>query len=112
MGPQTSDTILPGLQREQAAGGQPVTVHTFGIGDGHCVQLLQAIAECMSGSYYYIKASDEIPQAYGDALGGLFSVVAKAVRVRVAPWPGVTVRGLNAGGVVDQEARTVVFNDL
>lgn len=44
---------------------------------------LQAISESMEGQYYCITGSDEIPQAYGDALGGLLSVVARAVKVQV-----------------------------
>jgi len=111
IGPQDADAILPGLRRECQEAGQPCTVHTFGIGDGHCASLLQAIAEAMSGSYYYIKKSDDVAPAYGDALGGLLSVVAKNVRVTVRGVNGAEVLAVNAGGVVEGNNR-VVFNDL
>jgi hypothetical protein len=56
--------------------GQPVTIHTFGIGHGHSADLLQAIAQATSGTYYYVDSSKSIAPAYGEVLGGLLSVVA------------------------------------
>ncbi len=58
--------ILAGLQRAQAPTDQHVTVHTFGFGEGHSVELLQAVAEAQSGVYYYIRTVDDIAAGFGD----------------------------------------------
>lgn len=109
-GPRSSDEILPRLQEQCRAAGQPCTIHTFGIGSGHCAELLQAIAEARTGSYYYIRDTNDVAPAYGDALGGLLSVVAKNVRVTVRAGAAGAPTALHAGGVV--QGRTVIYNDL
>merc|ERR1711988_1794293 len=61
-------------------------VNTFGFGKTHNAALLHQIAQVGEGTYYYINATDEVPVAFGDCLGGLISTVAKntscEIRVR------------------------------
>ncbi|GLI64285.1 hypothetical protein VaNZ11_007506 [Volvox africanus] len=97
-GPCHPTDIISGLRQLQAPTGQNVTVHTFGFGGGHSVELLQAVAEAQSGVYYYINSADDIASAFGDALGGLLAVVAKSVRVEVRTGPGVTLTAFRSGG--------------
>ncbi|GIL83797.1 hypothetical protein Vretimale_10473 [Volvox reticuliferus] len=99
-GPRTPADIISGLRQLQEPSGQNVTVHTFGFGAGHSVELLQAVAEAQGGMYYYVKSTDDIASAFGDALGGLLAVVAKAVRVEVRTHPGVTLTAFRSGGRV------------
>ena len=52
-----------------------VRIFTFGFGSDHDEKLLLDIASAGQGSYYYIKKEDQIAAAFGDALGGLLSVI-------------------------------------
>jgi len=97
-GPQTADEILPRLTSLQKTVSSPLVVHTFGFGHGHSAELLEAIAEAQSGTYYYIATPDDIPQGFGDALGGLLSVVAKNIKLRVEAEGGVQIKELLSGG--------------
>ncbi len=47
-------------------GSAPVTVNTFGLGVGHSVQLLQAVAQAQGGVYYYIRTEADIAEGFGD----------------------------------------------
>ncbi|EFJ50865.1 hypothetical protein VOLCADRAFT_103646 [Volvox carteri f. nagariensis] len=99
-GPSNPASIIEGLQAAQAPSGQHVTVHTFGFGNGHSVELLQQVAEAQSGVYYYISCEEDIACGFGDALGGLLAVVAKDVRVEVRPRSGATLAAFRSGGRV------------
>eukprot|EP01001_Neometanema_parovale_P011332 NODE_757_length_2120_cov_130.033050_g722_i0.p1 GENE.NODE_757_length_2120_cov_130.033050_g722_i0~~NODE_757_length_2120_cov_130.033050_g722_i0.p1 ORF type:complete len:440 (+),score=96.07 NODE_757_length_2120_cov_130.033050_g722_i0:603-1922(+) len=59
------------------------SVFTFGFGD-HDATMLRSIADAGLGMYYYIPQMDEIPQAFGDCLGGLLTVAAQNVKVSLA----------------------------
>lgn len=121
-GPSNADQILPGLRSVQEPNDQHVTVHTFGFGQGHSAALLQSLAEAQSGVYYFVGKSQDVPTAYGDALGGLLSVVAKNVRVTVTATRGAVVRAVRAGGRITASApaagagaaapTVVTFNDI
>ena len=52
-----------------------VKIFTFGFGSDHDEKLLLDIASAGQGSYYYIEKEDQIAAAFGDALGGLLSVI-------------------------------------
>eukprot|EP00198_Chlamydomonas_reinhardtii_P001623 XP_001690959.1 predicted protein [Chlamydomonas reinhardtii] len=97
------DGLVAGVRQQmeaEAPTDQHVTVHTFGFGAGHSVELLQAVADAQSGVYYYISCVDDIPSGFGDALGGLLAVVAKDVRVGVRAAPGINLTAFRSGGRV------------
>ncbi|WIA15376.1 hypothetical protein OEZ85_002038 [Tetradesmus obliquus] len=88
VGPSDAPSIVSAMRAQLtglAAAEQPVSVHTFGFGADHDARLLQAIAEAGHGIYYFIQDDSQIPEAFGDALGGLLSVVASSVRVTITP---------------------------
>jgi hypothetical protein len=72
-------------------------VHTFGFGEDHNPDLLQGIASTGNGTYYYIEAAENIPAAFADALGGLLSVYAQNVSLRITPLNGATIQELHTG---------------
>lgn len=74
-----------------------VQVHTFGFGSDSDPNMLTAIAECGSGSYYFINTPDDIPAAFADALGGILSVAAQNVIVRIVPVNGARVTSVRSG---------------
>lgn len=62
VGPQTSDDILPRLHEVcKQHGGRPCTIHTFGIGNGHCAQLLQVREEELLLAFWGFATSPALP---------------------------------------------------
>jgi len=56
----------------------PITVHCFGYGLNHNAKLLREIASATDGgTYYFVKEDCNVAVAFGDALGGILSVVAQ-----------------------------------
>ncbi|KAF6256340.1 hypothetical protein COO60DRAFT_1658259 [Scenedesmus sp. NREL 46B-D3] len=87
-GPTDAHSIVSAMRAQLsglAAADEPVSIHTFGFGADHDARLLQAIAEAGHGIYYFIQDDSQIPEAFGDALGGLLSVVACGVRITITP---------------------------
>lgn len=67
------------------------SIYTFGFGSDHDAEMLQMIASCAGGVYYFIEGVDRIPSAFADCLGGLQSVVAQNMRLKIFAEPGATV---------------------
>eukprot|EP01116_Phalansterium_solitarium_P018042 TRINITY_DN4623_c0_g1_i3.p1 TRINITY_DN4623_c0_g1~~TRINITY_DN4623_c0_g1_i3.p1 ORF type:complete len:575 (-),score=165.99 TRINITY_DN4623_c0_g1_i3:393-2117(-) len=59
------------------------TCFTFGFGADHDVNLLKSIADEANGIYYYIQDHNAIADAFADCIGGLLSVCAKQLRLRL-----------------------------
>jgi len=57
----------------------PVTMHCFGYGSDHDGNLLSQLAGTAGGSYYFVETDTSVATAFGDALGGIFSVLAQNV---------------------------------
>lgn len=74
-----------------------VQVYTFGFGSDSDPHMLTAIAERGSGSYYFINTPDDIPAAFADALGGILSVAAQNVVLRIAPANGARLTSVRSG---------------
>ena len=56
----------------------PVPIHCFGYGSDHNRELLRDISMVNAGgTYYYVSNDDDVSSAFGDALGGVLSVVAQ-----------------------------------
>lgn len=60
-------------------GGQnPIPIHCFGYGSDHDSEMLRDIsAATEGGTYYYVGSDSDVSSAFGDALGGVLSVVAQ-----------------------------------
>lgn len=55
-----------------------IPIHCFGYGDDHDQDMLGAIAGATEGgTYYYVDSDTNVSSAFGDALGGVLSVVAQ-----------------------------------
>ena len=64
----------------------PVTLHTFGYGKDHNAKLLgELAATTRDGSYYFVNNEQDVSTAFGDALGGVLSVVAQNVMLTITP---------------------------
>lgn len=59
------------------------TVHTFGYGDDHDETLLDQIAKCKGGNFYYVKELELVSENFIDCLGGLSSVIGQNATIRI-----------------------------
>eukprot|EP01013_Petalomonas_cantuscygni_P042008 TRINITY_DN753_c0_g1_i4.p1 TRINITY_DN753_c0_g1~~TRINITY_DN753_c0_g1_i4.p1 ORF type:complete len:821 (+),score=160.16 TRINITY_DN753_c0_g1_i4:83-2464(+) len=59
-----------------------LTISCFGFGADHVASFLRAIAEVGGGPYVYVSDPDEVADAFGGALGGLMSGIARQVVVK------------------------------
>eukprot|EP00558_Chaetoceros_sp_UNC1202_P010361 CAMPEP_0197247104 /NCGR_PEP_ID=MMETSP1429-20130617/26099_1 /TAXON_ID=49237 /ORGANISM="Chaetoceros sp., Strain UNC1202" /LENGTH=468 /DNA_ID=CAMNT_0042707933 /DNA_START=167 /DNA_END=1573 /DNA_ORIENTATION=- len=69
-------------------GRRPVAVHCFGYGADHDREMLDGISTATEGgTYYFVGQDSDVSSAFGDALGGVLSVVAQnaVVNIQVAP---------------------------
>ncbi len=66
----------------------PIPIHCFGYGGDHDREMLRDISMATpGGTYYFISNDDDVSSAFGDALGGVLSVVAQNTNLtlRVPP---------------------------
>lgn len=70
------------LSAGQRQGGG-VLVHTFGFGNDHDSVLMSALAEEGGGGFQYVEQVEEIAGAFATSFGGVVSIVAREVEVRV-----------------------------
>eukprot|EP00892_Ulva_mutabilis_P002319 jgi/Ulvmu1/12088/UM084_0011.1 len=91
-----------------------IRVHTFGFGKDADSYVLSAIAEKSSGTYYFIDNPDDIPPAFADALGGMLSVAAQNVVLRISPVNGARIACVRCGFDVaaEDEGYVVRLTDL
>lgn len=81
-----------GAALDQFPAGQSPSLYTFGIGGDHNADLLKGLADAAnSGSYFFIENEELIPESFASALGGLMSVVAQNLLLRIETADGVTI---------------------
>jgi len=62
------------LGKDQA----PIAIHCFGYGSDHNREILGDISQVTEdGTYYFVEKDSDVSSAFGDALGGMLSVVAQ-----------------------------------
>lgn len=108
-----------------------IPIHCFGYGSDHDGDLLRDISQaCAGGSYYFVEDDSNVSSAFGDALGGVLSVVAQNVTLTIkAPIDGYENQGvelikvyhdnakkmedgsyeINIGDLYAEETRDIVF---
>jgi Mg-chelatase subunit ChlD len=63
---------------KQQPKGSSITLHCFGYGSDHDSCALRSISQATpGGTYYFVEDDSNVLTAFGDALGGVFSVVAQ-----------------------------------
>jgi len=68
------------------------TIFTFGFGSDHDDKMLKGVSEAGKGLYYFLENEDGIPQAFGNCLGGLISVVAQNIKLHLEPLSGTKIK--------------------
>ena len=97
----STDVVAPENNEAEQPQARPeaptVKIHTFGFGRDTDSHMLSTIAEKGCGTYYYINTPDDIPAAFADALGGLLSVAAQNVVLRISPDNGARITAVRCG---------------
>mmetsp|Transcript_24902 Transcript_24902/g.42942 ORF Transcript_24902/g.42942 Transcript_24902/m.42942 type:complete len:521 (+) Transcript_24902:93-1655(+) len=90
------------------------TVFTFGFGSDHDANMMKALAETGKGMYYFVEKEQDIPQAFADCLGGLISVCAQDVCVRIEGLNACHVSSVQSTFPVTSNAgvHTIMIGDL
>jgi len=90
------------------------TVFTFGYGKDHNEELLKGIAETGKGIYYFIENADNIPGSFADCIGGLLSVVAQNITMKVELENGIELVEVITSYANKIEGKTIsiTFGDL
>jgi Ca-activated chloride channel family protein len=73
------------------------SVFTFGFGREPDPQLLQGISNTSNGMYYFIDSPNAIAPAFGDAIGGLLSVVAQRLSLTIEADKGIIIKQIKTG---------------
>lgn len=60
------------------------TIHSFGFGTDHDEDLMTKICEIKDGSFYFIKELSTLDEAFCNALGGIISLVATEVVLKIS----------------------------
>lgn len=67
-----------------AEGNKQISIHCFGYGSDHNEDMLSEISQATEGgTYYFVEQDSDVASAFGDALGGILSVVAQNVSVSI-----------------------------
>ncbi|KAL7573448.1 hypothetical protein ACA910_013764 [Epithemia clementina (nom. ined.)] len=75
--------------------GPAISLHMFGYGADHNGTLLREMASAtQDGSYYFIEEDKDVGRAFGDALGGVLSVVAQTATVTLSVPPLAQAMGV------------------
>merc|ERR1712000_193830 len=75
--------IISMIHKAQADGYGKCTVNTFGFGSDHDAKMLKDLSDAAEGMYYFIENEDSIATAFADCLGGLLSVVAQGIEIKL-----------------------------
>ncbi|KJE93816.1 hypothetical protein CAOG_04556 [Capsaspora owczarzaki ATCC 30864] len=77
------------------------TVYTFGYGSDADSNMLKAISDAGSGTYYFIENKDTVATSFGDCLGGLVSVCAQNLALELRVPNGCKLRKIHARNPVE-----------
>ena len=70
---------------EEKPKGSSITIHTFGYGSDHDSEMLQSISQATpGGTYYFVQDDRNVFTGFGDAMGGVLSVVAQNVLLQIS----------------------------
>jgi len=78
-----TDAIVDIVQKQLKEYGKHISLFSFGFGTDHNADMLRAIGESGGGLYYYVENVDQIPQTFSDCLGGLLSVLAQNIELKI-----------------------------
>lgn len=75
------NTFKQTLEREKVE--DVFSIHSFGFGTDHDEELMTKICQIKDGSFYFIKELATLDEAFSNALGGIISLVATDVVIKL-----------------------------
>lgn len=76
-------------------GESPISLFCFGYGQHHNSGMLRAISDASpGGAYYFVEKDSDVASAFGDAMGGLLSVVAQSAVLTISVPSGAAAKGV------------------
>jgi von Willebrand factor type A domain len=107
--PSSHDTKVPATTEDM-----PISMFCFGYGSDHNAAILRDIASATeTGSYYYVKDDSDVGSAFGDAMGGILSVVAQSAVLTVQVPPesrGVEIKKVHDERAIQRDNGTYTVN--
>lgn len=105
--PQVSSSNVP-RTINLTSKGAPVSLFCFGYGSDHNSEMLEALSEATpGGGYYFVENDSDVFTAFGDAMGGIMSVMAQSAVLKISVPPaaaeaGVKIREVHHDQKVDR----------
>lgn len=91
-------SLLPFSIHPEESSGFKIPVHTFGFGTDHDASSMHSISEISGGTFSFIETVGAIQDAFAQCIGGLLSVVAKNLQVKIeCIHPTVYLESIKAG---------------
>ncbi|KAH9700517.1 retroelement pol polyprotein-like [Citrus sinensis] len=91
-------SLLPVSIHRDGGTGYQIPVHAFGFGADHDAASMHSISEISGGTFSFIEAEGVIQDAFAQCIGGLLSVVAQEVGVKIeCVHPGLQITSIKAG---------------
>lgn len=102
------------------SGNNSIPIHCFGYGSDHDSEMLKDISQATAGgTYYFVDNDSDVSTAFGDALGGVLSIVAQNVTVTLKVPQDAAANGVKILEVKHDKATknddgsfSIVLNDL
>nr|XP_051222155.1 uncharacterized protein LOC127340448 [Lolium perenne] len=92
--------------------------NTFGLSASHQPETMRYISDCTSGVYSYVNTKlENIKDAFAQSIGGLTSVTAIDVKIKLQTNEGVSISSIESGSYrqsisADKQVGTIEINDL
>lgn len=91
-------SLLPLSIHPGESSGFKIPIHTFGFGTDHDSSSMHSISEISGGTFSFIETVGAIQDAFAQCIGGLLSVVAKNLQVKIeCIHPTVYLESIKAG---------------
>ena len=110
------EEIIPEMNSRREKLRRTCNVFCFGYGSDHTVEMLKGLANSADGMYYYVENEENIASAFGDCIGGLLSVAAQNLQMKLKTEDGVKIKKVlgsttkaNKSQVKDIEVNSNVF---
>ena len=86
--------VQAALAREDNKNLGVFSIHSFGFGMDHDEGLMNRIASQKDGSFYFIKELNTLDEAFSNALGGIISLIASEIIIKIRNVSSGMVEGI------------------
>ena len=85
------------IEKGEVKNSGPFSIHSFGFGADFDEELMAKISKVKNGTFYFVKELRSLDEAFSNALGGILSVVAKDVSIKLKNVARNSVEGVKIG---------------